>query len=100
MASLHAQLSRCSTDNCHAIAMLNKHMLLVNDYNAMRLPTLFASLVWKNLPCIDILDTNNKKLVRRIMRLTPCWLNYTSEQGYENDIQELLGFCVSKSACA
>ena len=93
MASLHAQLTKCSTDDCRAITRLNQHMRLVGDYNAMRLPTLFAGMIWKNLPSIEILDTDNKKLVHRIVRLTPCWLYYTSVQSYESDIEELLGFC-------
>lgn len=92
MASLHAQLAKCSTDDCKAIARLNKHMSLVSDPNAMRIPTLFAGMIWKNLPCIEVLDTNNANLVKRIMRLTPCWLNYTSDQSYESDIRQLLGF--------
>jgi hypothetical protein len=93
MASLHAQLAKCSTDDDDAITLLNQHMGLVNDFNAMRLPTLFAGLIWKNLPAIERLDTDNKNLVTRIVRQTPCWLYYTSEQGYESDIKDLLGFC-------
>lgn len=93
MASLHAQLAKCSTDDCRAITRLNQHMRLVGDHNAMRLPTLFAGLIWKNLPSIEKLDTNNNNLIQRIVRLTPCWLYYTSEQSYESDIKELLGFC-------
>lgn len=93
MASLHAQLAKCSTDDCRAITRLNQHMQLVGDHNAMRLPTLLAGLIWKNLPCIEVLDTDNKKLISRIVRLTPCWLHYTSIQSYELDIEQLLGFC-------
>lgn len=100
MASLHAQLARCTTDDCRAITRLNQHMQLVSDYNAMRLPILFASKIWKNLPSIDKLDTNNSKLVQRIIRHTPCWLHYTSKEGFESDIRDLLGFCEESRASA
>lgn len=93
MASLHAQLAKCETGDCGAIARLNQHMCLVNDSNAMKLPTLFAGVIWKNLPTIDKLDTDSTKLVHRIKRLTPCWLNYASDDRFESDIKDLLGFC-------
>lgn len=93
MASLHAQLAKCSTDNCEAITRLNQRMSLVNDSSAMGLPTLFAGVLWKNIPPIGMLDTDNVKLIRRIKRLTPCWLNYASDDRYESDLACLLEFC-------
>lgn len=93
MASLHAQLAKCETDDCGAIARLNQHMCLVNDSNAMKFSMLFARVIWKNLPTIDKLDTDSDRLVHRIKRLTPCWLNYASDDRYESDIKSLLGFC-------
>lgn len=92
MASLHAQLAKCTSDDCMAIARLNQRMGLVADSNAMKLPTLFAGVIWKNLPAIEVLDTDSQKLIRRIKRFTPCWLQYTTDDRYETDIKNLLGF--------
>lgn len=98
LASLHAQLVEChSSDQC-AIVRLNERMNLVTDANAMKIPTLFAGVIWKTLPTVDRLDLNSERIVQRIKRLTPCWLHYGSDAKLESDIKSLLGFCTEVRA--
>lgn len=93
LASLHAQLVECNSGDCHAIGLLNERMNLVADANAMKIPTLFAGVIWKTLPTVDKLDLTSERIVQRIKRLTPCWLHYGTDERFEMDIRSLLGFC-------
>lgn len=98
MASLHAQLVRCSSHDESSINRLNEHMQLVADSNAMKLPTLFGKVIWKNVPCIDKVNLNSDRMVRRIIRSMPCWLDYGTEEKLESDIKSLLGYCAVEQA--
>lgn len=98
MASLHAQLVRCSSDDVGSIQRLNERMQLVADSNAMKLPTLFGKVIWKNIPSIDKVDLNSDRIVRRIIRSMPCWLDYGTKEKLETDIKSLLGYCAEEQA--
>lgn len=93
MASLHAQLINCSSDDCKLINRLNERMNLVADANAMKIPTLFGNVIWKNIPSVEKVDFTSDRIVRRIMRSMPCWLNYGTDEKLESDIRSLLFYC-------
>lgn len=93
MASLHAQLVKCSSDDCNSINRLNERMNLVADANAMKIPTLFGNVIWKNIPSVEKVDLTSDRIVRRIMRSMPCWLNYGTDAKLESDIRSLLFYC-------
>lgn len=93
IASLHAQLVRCSSDDVKSINRLNEHMQLVADSNAMKLPTLFGNVIWKNIPPVEKVNLQSDRIVRRIIRSMPCWLNYGTQEKLESDIRCLLGYC-------
>lgn len=93
IASLHAQLVKCSSDDNSSIKRLNERMQLVADSNAMKLPTLFGNVIWKNIPSVDKVDLTSDRMVRRIIRSMPCWLNYGTDEKLENDIKCLLCYC-------
>ncbi len=98
IASLHAQLVKCSSDDDSRICRLNERMQLVADSNAMKLPTLFGKVIWKNIPTVDKVNVSSDRMVRRIIRSMPCWLNYGTQEKLESDIRSLLGFC-SEQKC-
>lgn len=93
IASLHAQLVKCSSDDNRSICRLNERMQLVADSNAMKLPTLFGNVIWKNIPQVDKVDLTSDRMVRRIIRSMPCWLNYGTQERLESDIKSLLWYC-------
>lgn len=94
IASLHAQLVKCSSYDHNSIDRLNERMQLVADSNAMKFPTLFGSVIWKHIPPLEKVDLNSDRVIRRIIRSMPCWLNYGTDEKLESDIKCLLGYCV------
>lgn len=99
LASLHAQLLSCSSGDREAIEKLNKHLNLVNDTAALKIPTLFGNVIWKGIPTVDKLDLQNERIVKRIVRSMPCWLNYGTDQRLESDIKALIGYCSTAESC-
>lgn len=93
IASLHAQLVKCSSDDTGSICRLNERMQLVADSNAMKLPTLFGNIIWKNVPTVDKVNLSSDRMVHRIIRSMPCWLNYGTDEKLEADIKSLLWYC-------
>lgn len=93
MASLHAQLVKCSSNDVQCIKRLNERMQLVADSNALKLPTLFGDVIWKNVPPVEKVNLESDRIVRRIIRSMPCWLNYGTQEKLESDIRCLLGYC-------
>lgn len=93
IASLHAQLVKCSSNDCAAIQRLNERMNLVSDVNAMKIPTLFGNVIWKNVPYVEKVDFTSDRMIHRIIRSTPCWLNYGTDEKLESDIRILLYYC-------
>jgi len=98
IASLHAQLVKCSSTDHNSIDRLNERMQLVADSSAMKFPTLFGNVIWKHIPPVEKVDLNSDRVVRRIIRSMPCWLNYGTEEKLESDIKCLLGFCAEVKA--
>ncbi len=94
LASLHAQLLTCETTDSKAIQRLNEHMNLVADANALKFPTLFGNVIWKGIPTVEKMDLRTDRIVKRIMRAMPCWLNYGTDARLESDIKALIGYCL------
>ncbi|AEH03600.1 hypothetical protein AVT69_gp175 [Pseudomonas phage PhiPA3] len=94
MASLHAALVQCRDHECSRIARLNSTMRLVRDESALRLPTLFGPYLWKGILPIDKNDLTSEKFYKRIARKTPCWLLYTDECVFIEDLKQLMQFCM------
>lgn len=93
MASLHAALLECTDDEQKKIDRLNSKMQLVRDVNALRLPTLFGPRMWKGILPIDKIDLTNDAYLMRIVRKTPCWLLYTDEETFIQELKQLFYFC-------
>lgn len=93
LASLHAVLMDCNEPGCNTVNNLNESLDLVKDAEAMRFPMLFAPLIWKGVLPISHYEASSDKLVTRLMRKTPCWLKYTDDESFTNEIKQLLNYC-------
>lgn len=97
LASLHAVLLKCDDTETKRIAELNNVLGLVQDVNALRLPTLFGPLLWKRVLPIEVIDVTTDRYIQRIVRMTPCWLLYTDESEFKKDLRRLLNYCNGRS---
>lgn len=93
MASLHAVLLKLDDKDSEKIKQMNDSLKLVRDVNALRLPTLFGPVVWTRILHINKIDIDSEKSINRIVRMTPCWLRYTTEAEFRDDIKALLEYC-------
>ncbi len=96
MASLHAVLLKCDGSDPEKIKQMNDSLKLVRDVNALKLPTLFGPMLWKKVLPINKMDVSSDKCIQRIIRMTPCWLRYTDETEFREDLRELLQYCNRK----
>lgn len=96
MASLHAVLLKCDGSDPEKIKQMNDSLKLVRDVNALKLPTLFGPMLWKKVLPINKMDVSSDKCIQRIIRMTPCWLSYTDETEFREDLRELLQYCNRK----
>lgn len=99
LASLHAQLLKCDSYDSTAIGRLNDHMHLVTNADVLKFPTLFGSVIWKSIPAVEKIDVRSDRVVKRIMRAMPCWLNYGPDERLESDIKALIGYCIDAKSC-
>lgn len=102
MASLHAALLQCNEHEHARIAKLNSSMDLIRGdlEDALRLPTLFGKYVWRGILPIEKVDLNSEKYVQRIVRMTPCWLTYTDESNFIDELKQLFSFCAHERTLA
>lgn len=96
MSSLHAQLVACTDGECDKMQKLNSRLHLVDDIDAMRLPTLFAPKIWRGVKPLAKMAVLNDRYFERLVRMTPCWLLYTDTQSFIKDLKQMVGYCVEE----
>lgn len=95
-ASLHSALTKCGPHQTEEIKSLNESLNLVKDHSALKLPMLYARRIWGNLTPLDKIDITSDRFIQRVIKKTPCWLRYTEDQEFREDLQRYMSFCQTR----
>ncbi len=74
---------------------LNKQMCLVQDGNALKFPTCIADHCLRGIPSLNEAKSSPDCGWSRIRKVIPCWLRYSDEDTFRNDIQRVFAICAS-----
>lgn len=74
---------------------MNEQMCLVQDSNALKFPTCIADHCLRDIPSLTEAKSSPDCGWDRIRKVIPCWLRYSDEATFRDDVQRVFAICAS-----
>lgn len=77
------------------MSTLNNQLCLVQDASALKFPTCIADHCLKGIPSLNEAKSLPDCGWNRIRKVIPCWLRYSDEATFRNDVRRVFALCAT-----
>lgn len=99
LTTIYASTVGCTEDDTAQLQQISHGMGLSRDPNALRFPALMTPVIWRRYrPDVRVSEVNRERYIRKLLKLTPCWLMYADVDTMRSDLRQLMDYCKTPTA--